>query len=99
MAGEKRPVGDRLVLSTEEPLIAGGLADTVEAALESVKKVAAETAFLWTGLLALDQVAMQNTRDMSVEIVAAGGHLPAAHVGSVFARKSVAREHPKRERL
>jgi hypothetical protein len=63
-----------------------------------VKKVALATAFFRPALLALDRMAMQNTRTMSVEIVAGGRHPAAAQAGSLFARQSVAWGHPKRER-
>ena len=47
------------------------------------------TAFLCLALLALDQVARQQTRVMAVEIEAEGRHFPATHVEEVFVRNQV----------
>lgn len=50
------------------------------------------TAFLCVMLVALDQVARQSARVMSVEIVATGREFPVTHVEGVFARNQVAFE-------
>jgi hypothetical protein len=47
------------------------------------------TAFLCLALLALDQIARQQTRVMAVEIEAEGRHFPATHVEDVFIRNQV----------
>jgi hypothetical protein len=47
------------------------------------------TAFLCIALLALDQMAAQKARVMSVEIQASGRAFPAAHVEGVFARNQI----------
>jgi anti-anti-sigma factor len=47
------------------------------------------TAFLGTALVALDRVASQKSRIMSVEILASGRQFPAAHVERVFASNNI----------
>ena len=82
MAALKRPVGDRLVLCPQEPLVAGGAAENFERNIRELHRGGDRhlVVDLW-----LDPRA--SLEDLSVQLMADGGSV-----------KSVAWEHAKRER-
>jgi hypothetical protein len=75
-----RSVADRLVLSPQEPLVAGGPGEAFESQLRQVYR---------SGRRHVDHVSSPKARIMSVEIQADSREFPTTHVEGVFARNQI----------
>jgi hypothetical protein len=93
-----RPVGDRLVMSPMEAVVAGGAAAAFERQppqlyrggyRRTIRIGAAGALLRITPTLTFDRMSVQKARAMSVEIRAGGRTFATAHIENVFARNQI----------